>query len=371
MRVKTSEFSTPETISYRVRNQSILSRFFFAPINTGFSQNGNPSQELIDFHKKRSGKGIGISYVGNVAISHKYTTNKNTSYFNEDLSTWEQLSNSIKKSGSVPGIQIACRNSSIEPNRKMKSKKHEEYVETVQKEILNLSIEKINEIIKLFIENAVIAEKSGFRVIQIHAAHGYFLSQMLNPLLNIREDEYRCNEINVISNIVQGIRDEIGDNVLIDVRLSLIDGLKTEEEEIGYKEHVLRKLTDLDIDIISFSNGIYDINKHLIYPLETWGHGFFVDKVVPFAKRYPEILWNVCGNIWDLRELNLRDLPVNLTFSIGRSLIADPDFLQKSLDGIENTINYCERKHHCHYYSLGKDNVTCPIYEKSKIDITY
>lgn len=369
MRVKINKSLKHGNISYSIRGHIIPSRFFFAPINTGLSNNGTPTQELIKFHRERSGKEIGISYVGNVSIEADYTTNKNTSYFNDDLTIWKELTNSILQSGSIPGVQIACRSSSIKPNRKMINNNHDEYIRIVQEEILSLTVEQIKKIIELFVDNAIIANSVGFKVIQIHAAHGYFLSQMLNPLLNVRRDEFGFNRTTIIKEIVQGIREKLNDNVIIDIRISLIDGIKTQEEEISYKEFLIKQLTDLDIDMISFSNGIYDINKHLIYPLKEWGHGVFVNMVLPFANKYPEFLWNVAGNIWSLKELKLNDLPSNLTLSIGRSLIADPKFLEKSLIGLEESINYCERKHQCHYYSLGKEDITCPVYEKSKISM--
>ncbi|MFP3919506.1 hypothetical protein U5N28_17030 [Lysinibacillus telephonicus] len=356
----------PRNISYKLRDITIPTRFFLAPINTGFSFNGEPQSELITFHNERSGKGIGISYVGNVSIEPQYVTNKNTSYFTESTSKWKELTSVISEAGSIPGIQIACRNSSIVPVKRMLNTKKEIYIQTVQEELKQLPKAELERIVSLFVHNAQFAYEVGFRVIQIHAAHGYFLSQMLNKELNVRDDEFGTNKLKMISMIINGIREILPSDLILDVRISLIDGLISEESELAYKNLLINQLVELDIDMISFSNGIYDVNKQLIYPLKNWGHGVFIKKIAPFAERYPHIIWNASGNIWDIDELDLEKQPQNLSFSIGRALIADPSFITKSLSGHKLSINHCERKNQCHYYSLGKENITCPIYEASR-----
>lgn len=366
MKISMSNIDNAKEINYSVNGIGIPSRFFFAPINTGYSKEGVPIKEFIEFYQERSGKGIGISYVGNVSIGQEYVTNDNTAYFKDQLEEWAVLSQIIRKEGSTPGIQIACRNSTLTPIRKMINNKKEEYIKQVQQDINNVSFDEIYHIIDLFINSAKKAYSAGFKVLQIHAAHGYFLSQMLNEKLNVREDEFGIDRLKVLAEIINGIRKELPRDVLLDIRISLLDGLLTEQEELKYKSILIKKLVEQDIEMISFSNGIYDINKQLIYPLKQWGHGVFIDKVLPYAEEYPHILWNVAGNIWDLEELKLEFLPNNLTFSLGRALIADPCFVKKSLNNNKQSINHCERKGQCHYYTLGKENVGCPVYDYSK-----
>lgn len=366
MKLISKNDNNSRNISYEKRNIQIPTRFFLAPINTGFSVNGEPVNELITFHKERSGKGIGISYVGNVSIESKYVTNKSTLYFTENKTMWRELTEGISKGGSVPGIQIACRNSSLPPQKRMLNTNKDYYIQTVQAELKHITQDEIKKIISLFVDSAQFAYEVGFRVIQIHAAHGYFLSQMINKVLNIRNDEFGINKLKVITMIINSIRRSLPSDLILDVRISLIDGLLSDEDELSYKDLLIKELVELDIDMISISNGIYDVNKQLIYPLKEWGHGVFIKKVVPFARKYQNIIWNTSGNIWDIDKLDLESLPENLSFSIGRALIADPFFVEKSLSGLKTEINHCERKNQCHYYSLGKENITCPVYKASK-----
>jgi 2,4-dienoyl-CoA reductase-like NADH-dependent reductase (Old Yellow Enzyme family) len=97
-------------ISYEIRDMDVASRFFFAPINTGLAEYGAPTKDLISFHSERSGKNIGINYVGNVAIGKNFLTNDKTLYFTQStLNSWKKLSEAISDKGTLPGIQIACR----------------------------------------------------------------------------------------------------------------------------------------------------------------------------------------------------------------------------------------------------------------------
>jgi 2,4-dienoyl-CoA reductase-like NADH-dependent reductase (Old Yellow Enzyme family) len=343
---------------YRIGSINIPSRYFLAPINTGFAVKGNPAAELVKFHEKRSGKGIGISYVGNVATEPKYTTNINTPWFTDDISSWLELSTIIRNNGSVPGIQIGCRASRLTPPKKWINRDLESVVNNIRRELDEFTEDDLAAIIASFISSAEQSIKAGFPVIQIHAAHGYLLAQFLNPILNRRQDNFGSDPALLLSLIISLVREKIPD-IVLDVRLSLFDGIEPREYELQHKRILIEKLVSLGVDIISISAGTYDINKQLIYPLKQWGHGVYIADVIPFAKQYPHILWNVAGNIWDLRML--KDLPLNLTLSIGRSLIADPHFVEKSLAGNYESIFPCARNGHCHYYSRGTEHISCPV----------
>ncbi len=345
--------------SYCIRNVIIPSRFFFAPINTGYSQGGQPTEKLIEFHNKRSGKAIGISYVGNVAINKEYVTNIKTLFFDKETLMWNNLVSAISNNGSLPGLQLGCRSSQLLPLRQWENNNPQKCVTYLTNEIYSYSKEFIYDIIEKFIQNAIIAWGLGFKVIQIHAAHGYLLSLLLSQTINNRDDEFGQNKILPIQLIVNGIREIIPD-VILDVRISLLEGINDESSELDYKYKLIKNIVDLDLDIISISNGIYDINKKLIYPPKEWGNGAFISKVYPFASAYKSKLWNVCGNIWDIGMLD-PTLPENLTFSIGRSLIADPEFVEKYISGAEKEIMKCIRCESCHYYSAGKKDLTCTI----------
>src|SRR3954467_1544971 len=98
----------PLITSYSVRGLHVPTRFFLAPINTGFFDSGLPTEGLRQFHLERSGRSIGISYVGNVAIHSDYVNSPSTAYISSHHA-WGKLVEAISSKGSVPGIQLACK----------------------------------------------------------------------------------------------------------------------------------------------------------------------------------------------------------------------------------------------------------------------
>lgn len=347
------------TSSFKVRDIIFPSKIFLAPINTGFGKFGNPTSDLIRFHSARSGKGIGISYIGNVAIDPDSVTNSNTLFFTKSFGEWKKLVEEICSNGSLPGIQIACRSSKLKPPRRWINQDTDSYIRLIRDEVASHPESFLEEVAQKFIRSAEVAYEVGFKVIQIHAAHGYFISNFLNPKLNYRKDIYGAEKTFLLETIVKGIRSTLP-KVILDIRISLLDGLEPKEVEITQKDPIVRSIAELDVDIISLSNGMYDIDKQLIYPPAEWGHGVFINLALPFALQYPDKIWNIAGNIWDLSLLP-PNLPSNISFSVGRSLIADPDFVIKSIEGSHETIQVCTRTNFCHYYSRDLPNIACPL----------
>jgi 2,4-dienoyl-CoA reductase-like NADH-dependent reductase (Old Yellow Enzyme family) len=343
----------------KLKNLIIPSRFFLAPINTSFAYWGGPTDQLLQFHHERSGKGIGVSYVGNVAISNKFVVNNRTLFFNKNLNRWKDLAYLISANGSLPGVQLACRISKLTPSKFWINPNADVYIKIMQSELYSFSTSFLKEIVNYFVCSAQIANSLGFKIIQIHSAHGYFLSQLMNRVINIRDDEFGLNKTLMLEMIINAIKKELPD-IVLDIRISLLDGIEKVEIERDYKEELINRIAKSDTDIISISNGFYDINKNLIYPPRKWGHGVYIKMILPFTEKYPNKLWNIVGNIWDLRQLP-HDLPSNLTFSIGRALIADPNFIHKSLNEEFEKIIVCTECNECHYYMKGYEFITCPV----------
>ncbi|MBQ7585395.1 MAG: NADH:flavin oxidoreductase [Desulfovibrionaceae bacterium] len=73
----------------------------------------------------------------------------------------------------------------------------------------HLNSSDIKQVVNLFVQAAVRAEKSGYDGVQIHAAHGFFLSRFISPLHNQRTDTYGKSpekRSTIILDIIEGIR---------------------------------------------------------------------------------------------------------------------------------------------------------------------
>ncbi|MEK6774737.1 MAG: NADH:flavin oxidoreductase [Bdellovibrionota bacterium] len=116
---------------------------------------------------------------------------------------------------------------------------------------------QIQELTQWYIDAAHRASKSGFDIIELHAAHGYGLNQWLSPITNQRGDSHGGqieNRANLLIEIVQKLNQEVP-NLLLAVRLPAQDhfdgGLTIEE-----MTWVVSQLENLGVALIDVSSGI-------------------------------------------------------------------------------------------------------------------
>ena len=99
-----------------------------------------------------------------------------------------------------------------------------------------LSSEEIEHLIQKFVDAGRRGYECGYDMIQLHAAHGYLLSNFISPFTNKRTDEYGGNienRVRILIDIYNGLRDELGKNFPLIIKLQTEDfipeGLKLEE----------------------------------------------------------------------------------------------------------------------------------------------
>ncbi len=91
---------------------------------------------------------------------------------------------------------------------------------------VGLSIKEVEHVIEKFATCASAARQGGFTGVQIHAAHGYLLSQFLSPRSNLRQDRYGGSLINrarVLIEVVSSIRSAVGKDFPVSVKLNSSD----------------------------------------------------------------------------------------------------------------------------------------------------
>src|SRR5207248_2121335 len=89
-----------------------------------------------------------------------------------------------------------------------------------------LTADGIQELVSAFAAAAGRACRAGFRVIEIHAAHGYLIHEFLSPLSNNRSDEYGGsfeNRIRILLEIVSAVRSTWPKPLPLFVRISATD----------------------------------------------------------------------------------------------------------------------------------------------------
>jgi 2,4-dienoyl-CoA reductase-like NADH-dependent reductase (Old Yellow Enzyme family) len=114
--------------------------------------------------------------------------------------------------------------------------------------------------IERFADTAVAAERAGFDGVEIHAAHGYLLSQFLSPLANRRADRWGGsleNRVRLLLEVVRAVRARVAPRFGVGVKLNSADfqrGGFSEEEA----RQVVLWLNELDVDLLELSGGSYE-----------------------------------------------------------------------------------------------------------------
>jgi 2,4-dienoyl-CoA reductase-like NADH-dependent reductase (Old Yellow Enzyme family) len=120
-----------------------------------------------------------------------------------------------------------------------------------------LTLEGIQSVVGAFVAAARRARDAGFRVIEIHAAHGYLLSEFLSPLANHRTDEYGGpleNRIRLLLEVVRAVRETWPESAPLFVRISATDweeGGWTLDDSVALAKH----LKDSSVDLVDCSSG--------------------------------------------------------------------------------------------------------------------
>lgn len=123
-----------------------------------------------------------------------------------------------------------------------------------------LGADEIEDIIERFVHVAKVAQDTGFTGVQIHAAHGYLMSQFLSPLTNRRTDKWGGsleNRARALLEIVGKVRRAVGKEFPVSVKLNSADfqkGGMTEEESF----QVIEWLGAEGIDLLEVSGGSYE-----------------------------------------------------------------------------------------------------------------
>ena len=120
-----------------------------------------------------------------------------------------------------------------------------------------LTLEEIDEVVEQFVRAAGHARRAGFRVVEIHAAHGYLLHEFLSPLCNQRDDEYGGtleNRMRLVLRVTERVRREWPDELPLFVRISATDWAEGGWDILQSVE-LAKRLRALGVDLVDCSSG--------------------------------------------------------------------------------------------------------------------
>ncbi len=123
-----------------------------------------------------------------------------------------------------------------------------------------MTAQQIEETVTRYAVTAFRAEQAGFDGVEIHAAHGYLLSQFLSPLVNKRTDQWGGsleNRARMLLDIVTAVRAAVSPSFAVAVKLNSADfqrgGFDAEDAR-----QVIEMLELLGVDLVELSGGSYE-----------------------------------------------------------------------------------------------------------------
>ncbi len=189
----------------------------------------------------------------------------------EQEAAFSQITEFVSEQGAVPGIQLAHAGRKASHMRPWEDRKpipvEEGGWEIVAPSPLpltksdivptELTQDDIAGIVKRYGESAARALRAGFKIIEIHAAHGYLLHSFLSPLTNQRTDAYGGdfdNRIRALLEVVTSVREEWPAELPLFVRISASDWYEG-GWDVPDSVELAKRLRDLEVDVIDCSSG--------------------------------------------------------------------------------------------------------------------
>jgi 2,4-dienoyl-CoA reductase-like NADH-dependent reductase (Old Yellow Enzyme family) len=209
-----------------------------------------------------------------------------------------------------------------------------------------LTIEEIKTAQAAFVHAARIAESTGFDGVQMHAAHGYLVSQFLSPLSNRREDAYGGpleNRARFLIETVRAIRSATARTFAVSVKLNSADFQKGgfDDDESAM---VAKWLEEAGVDLIEVSGGNYEQPRMIDFtrkdPLDSGKRestklreAYFLD-FVPKLRAKVSIPVMVTGGFRTVAAMEQAVAGDGVDMiGLGRPMVIDPDCAAKILAG--------------------------------------
>ncbi|WP_426423053.1 NADH:flavin oxidoreductase/NADH oxidase family protein [Bradyrhizobium genosp. A] len=227
-----------------------------------------PSDQLMRLYQSWADGGAGLLLTGNVMIDRRAMTGPGGVVLENDrhLDRFKRWAKIGRSKGAQFWMQIN------HPGRQMRANLGQETwapsaipldLGRMSKHFSTpreMTSEAIADVIGRFAGAAQLAEQAGFTGVEIHAAHGYLLSQFLSPLTNRRGDQWGGpleNRARLLLEIVKAVRAVVSPGFAVAVKLNSADfqrgGFSTDDAK-----SVVGMLNHLGVDLVELSGGSYE-----------------------------------------------------------------------------------------------------------------
>ncbi|MCP8466526.1 NADH:flavin oxidoreductase/NADH oxidase family protein [Pseudomonas sp. ZM23] len=227
-----------------------------------------PSAELLRLYRAWADGGVGLILSGNVMIDGRAMTGPGGVVLENErhLQRFREWAR-IGRSGGAqfwlqlnhPGRQVQTNlgQDAIAPSVVPMEMGRFSKLFVVAREMTE---DDIAEVIRRFVRAATLAEQAGFSGVQIHAAHGYLLSQFLSPLVNKRQDRWGGsleNRARLLLEVVRAVRAAVSPGFCVGVKLNSADFQRGGFDASDARQ-VVEWLNAEAVDLVELSGGSYE-----------------------------------------------------------------------------------------------------------------
>jgi 2,4-dienoyl-CoA reductase-like NADH-dependent reductase (Old Yellow Enzyme family) len=218
---------------FKLNSLELRNRFIRSAAFEGMTQGGKPSEELIEYHRKVSAGGVGMTTVAYAAVSASART------YGHQLSMVQsgieqglrRLTDAVHHEGAAASIQLGhCGYFASPAVTGMKTIGASRVFNLYGQSWPRPMTEKdMIDVAEDFARAAVRSRSVGFDAVEIHAGHGYLISQFLSPYTNRRRDRWGGsleNRFRFAGLVVRTVREAMGSDFPILVKMNLTDGFK-------------------------------------------------------------------------------------------------------------------------------------------------
>lgn len=374
-----SEIFTPYKLGpIELRNRTIRSAAF-----EGMGKGNAPTEELLNYHKAVAHGGIGMTTVAYAAVCQSGISFDSQLWMREEIvPQLKELTDAVHAEGAKASIQLGhcgnmthrstCGQMPIGAINGFNLYSPTFYRKMNQKDI-DFVVKSYGKAVKLAIE-------AGFDAVEIHAGHGYLISQFLSPYTNHRHDRYGGsldNRMNFMRECMREVIAAADGKIAVTAKLNTRDGFKG-GQEVDELIEVAKELRKLGVDAITLSGGFVSrapqyvmrgefptkaiahylpksqwwlkIGLHLgawmVCPTVTFQHLFFMEDALKFKEAMPDFTFIYVGGVTtgeDAKKVLENGFPL---FQMGRAVLEDTDFVNK-LKADEEHCSGCTHTNFC------------------------
>lgn len=258
---------------YTQRSQTFRNRIVVSPMCQYSAQDGVPNTwHMVHLGSRAVGGAAAVLAEATAVSPEGRISAHDTGIWNDgQVEAWRPITAFIAEHGAVPGVQLAHAGRKASVRRPWEGgaplSADEGAWQTAAPSAIAfdrdwhvpqaLDAAGIRKVIADFRAAALRAKAAGFKLVELHAAHGYLLHQFLSPLSNQRTDEYGGsfeNRTRLVREVIMAVREVWPDNLPLWLRISATDWADG-GWNIDDSVRLAAQLAALGVDLVDVSSG--------------------------------------------------------------------------------------------------------------------